>query len=64
MLAIKRRTGQGFTIGNHIEIFIVSVRGPQVRLSIDAPKHLPILRDNIINREKKHDICPFHTLLT
>lgn len=52
MLAIVRKPGESFTIGDHIEIYIVSVYGQHVRLSVDAPKHLPILRDNTINREK------------
>lgn len=53
MLAIMRKPGEGFTIGKNIEIFIVSVRGSKVIMSIDAPRHLPILRDNAINRAKK-----------
>lgn len=53
MLAIKRRPGQSFTIGNHIEIKIVSVRGDNVKILIDAPKYLPVLRDDAINREPK-----------
>ena len=56
MLAIMRKPGESFTIGDHIEIYIDRVRGDKVHLGIEAPKELKILRDNAINRTKKSNI--------
>lgn len=54
MLSLTRHGGERFTIGNHIEICIFKITNDRVVIGIDAPKHMPILRDNTINREKKH----------
>jgi len=52
MLSIVRKPGQSFTIGDEIEVYIVSVRRTHVKISILAPKRMAILRDNTINRTK------------
>lgn len=46
-LVIERRIGSAFSIGDDIEIFIDSVRGNLVRVSVTAPKNLKILRDDL-----------------
>lgn len=50
MLAITRNFGEGFWIGD-IYVCILSARGRcQVRVAIDAPKDVRILREEIANR--------------
>ena len=44
MLILTRKTGQGFTIGDDIEIIITEVSGDKVRVGIEAPKHIKVLR--------------------
>lgn len=46
MLTISRRPGEAVTIGKDITVTIVEMRSGQVRLSIDTPKEVPILRDD------------------
>jgi carbon storage regulator len=46
MLIISRRAGESATIGNNITVTLVEVRAGQVRLSIDAPKEVSIMRDD------------------
>ena len=43
-LVISRSVGEGFKIGDDIIVRIVRKKGGSVRLSIDAPRDLPIVR--------------------
>jgi len=54
-LVITRKALQSFTIGDDIKITIVEfLRGDrQVRIAIDAPKHMQVKRDDIINNQPK-----------
>ncbi|MDL2327154.1 carbon storage regulator CsrA [Ruminococcaceae bacterium OttesenSCG-928-A11] len=47
MLILTRKTGQGFTIGDDIEITITEVSGDKVRVGINAPKQVKILRSEL-----------------
>ena len=51
MLVLTRRPELGdhskISIGHDIELTVVEVRGEQVRLGIDAPKHVSIHRKEI-----------------
>lgn len=47
MLILTRKTGQGFTIGADIEITITEVSGDKVRVGIDAPREVKILRSEL-----------------
>lgn len=52
MLIIKRHPGESVTINENITITVVQ-SGSQVKLAIDAPRDTPILRAELIQREKK-----------
>ncbi len=61
MLVLSRATGQSIVIGNDIEVFIVAVRGDNVRLGIAAPRQVPVHRKEIyeiIRREKADGETP------
>jgi carbon storage regulator len=48
MLILQRKAGESLFIGEDIEISVVSVdSGGRVRLAIDAPRSLPILRSEL-----------------
>jgi len=53
MLAITRNIGSSFTIGDDITITILAINGRQVRIGIDAPKHVEIKRDDMIKEKPK-----------
>ena len=44
MLVLSRLVDQKIVIGDNIVITIVDIRGPKVRLGIDAPSGVPIHR--------------------
>lgn len=48
MLAIRRKVGETFYIGNLIAITVTDIRGRDVRLSIDAPLSVPVAREECI----------------
>lgn len=47
MLILTRRLGETICIGGNIKITVLSVRGNFVRVGIDAPKDIPISREEI-----------------
>lgn len=47
MLILTRKTGQGFLIGDDIEITVTEISGDKVRIGIDAPKQVKILRNEL-----------------
>ena len=48
MLVLSRKPDETIVIGDEIKVSVLSVRGKQVRLGIDAP------RDVAVNREENH----------
>jgi carbon storage regulator len=50
MLILSRRAGESFLIGDNIRITVLSARGNQVRIGIDAPKDTPVHREEVYQR--------------
>jgi len=53
MLILTRRTGESVNIGDDIQFTILSVKGNQVRIGIDAPKDVAVHREEIYQRIKQ-----------
>ena len=51
MLVLARRRNEGIVIGEGIKVTIVEVRGNQVRLGIEAPKDVRVLREELTGAE-------------
>ena len=54
MLVLSRKLGEKVVIGGHITLTVVEIRGNQVRLAFDAPKHIRILRGELAGRQDQH----------
>ncbi len=52
MLILTRRIGEIIRIGDEVKITILSTRGNQVRLGIDAPREIEVHREEIYHRIK------------
>ncbi len=50
MLILTRKTGEGLFVGDHIRITVVEIRGKQIRLGIEAPENVVVLREEIFRR--------------
>ena len=50
MLILMRQVGQIIRIGDNITITICGVQGHQVRIGIDAPKEIPVHREEIYKK--------------
>lgn len=50
MLLLTRRAGEAIRIGDDIIVKIFGWRGNQARLGVEAPKHLPVHREEVYER--------------
>ena len=50
MLVLTRSINQSVIIGDNVIVKVLSIRGNQVRLGFEAPKTLPIYRNEILER--------------
>jgi len=49
MLVLSRKVGQSILIGHNIEVKIIEVQGEQVRIGINAPRDVTILRKELMD---------------
>jgi carbon storage regulator len=47
MLRITRRAGERIVLGDDVIVEVIEVKGGTVRLGIDAPRSLPVYREEI-----------------
>ncbi|MBF0358061.1 MAG: carbon storage regulator CsrA [Magnetococcales bacterium] len=53
MLILTRRIGESLNIGDEIKITLLGIKGNQVRIGIDAPKHVEVHREEIYDKIKR-----------
>ncbi len=53
MLILTRRPGETIKIGDDIEVTVLTIRGNQARIGIQAPKDVNIVREEIADMPKK-----------
>jgi carbon storage regulator len=53
MLILTRRIGENVRIGDDVVVTVLGVKGNQVRLGIEAPKSVPVHREEIFERIKR-----------
>ncbi|WP_444907032.1 carbon storage regulator CsrA [Microbulbifer sp. SSSA008] len=56
MLILKRRTGENLRIGANVSITVLEVKGNQVKIGIQAPRSLPVHREEIYKRVQKRRV--------
>lgn len=56
MLILTRKSGEGLFIGDDIRITILEIRGKQIRLGIEAPTNIVVLRDEIYQRVQEENL--------
>lgn len=52
MLILTRKIGEVLLVGDDVEITVLSIRGNQVKLGVNAPKEIAVHRQEIYERIK------------
>ena len=55
MLILTRRVGETVMIGDDVTVTVLGVKGNQVRVGINAPKHVAVHREEIYERIKREE---------
>ena len=50
MLILTRKIGESVTIGDKIKVYVIEIKGRQVRLGIEAPSDTMVHREEIYQR--------------
>lgn len=52
MLVLTRRVGERLLIGRDVEVMVTRISDGQVRLAVQAPQSVPIMRKELLERRK------------
>jgi len=56
MLILTRRVGETIVVGNEVTVTVLSVKGNQVRLGVNAPKRVAVHREEIYERIRREEL--------
>jgi carbon storage regulator len=56
MLILTRRPQETLVVGDNIKVQVLGVKGGQVRLGVEAPREVPVYREEIWVRIKRDNM--------
>ena len=56
MLVLSRKKNESIVIDDRIKIVVVEIRGDKVRLGVEAPKEVPVHRQEVYDAIKRSEI--------
>lgn len=56
MLVLSRKKNESIVIDDRIKIVVVEIRGDKVRLGVEAPKEVPVHRQEVYDAIKRSAI--------
>jgi len=57
MLVLTRKSRQSIMIGDDIEVSVLSIMGDKVRLGIQAPREIPVFRNEVYLEIKQEQVA-------
>lgn len=60
MLVLTRRVGERIQIGDDVVVTVVRIQGDKVRIGIQAPAEIVVLREEVVLRLKREAQNPVH----
>lgn len=55
MLVLTRKTHEAIVIGDHsIRVVVLSVQGDQVKLGIEAPREISVMREEVVAAQEEN----------
>ncbi len=58
MLVLSRKKNESIVIDDRIKIVVVEIRGDKVRLGVEAPKEVPVHRQEVYEAIKRASAAP------
>jgi len=58
MLILTRRVGETLLVGDDVEVTVLGSKGNQVRVGINAPKTIPVIREELLTRDQNQTAIP------
>lgn len=58
MLVLSRKKNESIVIDDRIKIVVVEIRGDKVRLGVEAPKEVPVHRQEVYEAIKRAAAAP------
>lgn len=55
MLILTRRINETLNIGDEVQVTVLGIKGNQVRIGINAPRDVPVHREEIYQRIKREE---------
>lgn len=55
MLILTRRVGETVMIGDDVSVTVLGVKGNQIRVGVNAPRHVAVHREEIFERIKSEE---------
>lgn len=56
MLILTRKIGEGIILGDDIRITVLEIRGKQIRIGVEAPSSVVVLREEIYQRIQEENL--------
>ena len=57
MLVLTRKSNQSIMIGDDIEVTVLSIIGEKVRIGIDAPREIPVFRNEVYREIQQENVA-------
>ncbi len=55
MLILTRRVNEKLMVGDEVTVTVLSISGNQVRIGVNAPRHVPVHREEIYDKVKRQE---------